>query len=65
MQTNFVYRKISDISRTLLGNKLVDHSDVVGTSPVLTLHLAPMDWTKPIARRGEKHLCLGIGCVLY
>ena len=26
--------KTSDISRTLVGNKTVDHSDVVGTSPV-------------------------------
>ena len=28
------YRKTSDISRTLLCNKFVDHSDVVGVSPV-------------------------------
>ena len=28
------YRKISNITRTLLGNKIVDHSDVVGASPV-------------------------------
>ena len=28
------YRKTSNISRTLLGNKIVDHSDVVGASPV-------------------------------
>ena len=28
------YRQISNISRTLVGNKLVDHSDVVGASPV-------------------------------
>ena len=28
------YRKISNISRTLVGNKIVDHSDVVGASPV-------------------------------
>ena len=28
------YRKTSNISRTLVGNKIVDHSDVVGTSPV-------------------------------
>ena len=28
------YRKISNISRTLIGNKIVDHSDVVGASPV-------------------------------
>ena len=28
------YRKTSNISRTLIGNKMVDHSDVVGASPV-------------------------------
>ena len=28
------YRNISNISRTLVGNKIVDHSDVVGASPV-------------------------------
>ena len=28
------YRKTSNISRTLEGNKIVDNSDVVGASPV-------------------------------
>ena len=28
------YRQISNISRTLVGYKIVDHSDVVGASPV-------------------------------
>ena len=28
------YRQISNISRTLEGNAIVDHSDVVGASPV-------------------------------
>ena len=28
------YRQISNIGRTLVGNKIVDHSDVVGASPV-------------------------------
>ena len=28
------YRKISNISHTLLGNKIVDNSDVTGASPV-------------------------------
>ena len=45
-----IYCQISNISRTL-GNKIVDHSDVVGASPVgaapttssfSTLHLASM-----------------------
>ena len=30
----YLYRKTSNISRTLLGNTIVDHSDVVGASPV-------------------------------
>ena len=28
------YRQTSNISRNLIGNKLVGHSDVAGTSPV-------------------------------
>ena len=28
------YHQISDISRTLLDNNIVDHSDVVGAAPV-------------------------------
>ena len=28
------YRKVSNISSTLVGNNIVDHSDVVGASPV-------------------------------
>ena len=30
----FCYRETSNISRTLVGNKIVDNSDVVGASPV-------------------------------
>ena len=29
-----VYRQVSNIRRTLIGNKIVDHSDVVGALPV-------------------------------
>ena len=29
-----MYRQVSNISRTLEGNKIVDHSDVVGATPV-------------------------------
>ena len=29
-----IYRKTSNISRTLVGNGIVDNSDVVGASPV-------------------------------
>ena len=28
------YRQVSSMSRTLVGNKIVDNSDVVGASPV-------------------------------
>ena len=28
------YRQISNIRRTFVGNQIVDHSDVVGASPV-------------------------------
>ena len=28
------YRQVSNIRRTLVGNKIVDHSDLVGASPV-------------------------------
>ena len=31
---SYIYRKVSNIRRTLVGNKIVDHSDVVGASPV-------------------------------
>ena len=31
-----IYRKTSNISCTLVWNKIVDHSDVVGASPVGT-----------------------------
>ena len=28
------YRQVSNVRRTLVGNKIVDHSDVVGAAPV-------------------------------
>ena len=67
------YHQTSNISRTLVDNEIVDHSDVVGASPVgaapttssfSTSHLASMAWTKTTARRDEKHLGVGIWCVL-
>ena len=33
-QGNSIYRQVSNIRRTLVGNKIVDNSDVVGASPV-------------------------------
>ena len=68
------YRKTSNISHTLVGNKIVDNSDVVGASPVgtapttssfSTQHLASMDWAKKTARRYKKRLSFGIWCDLY
>ena len=53
------YRKTSNIRRTLVGNAIVYHSDVVGASPVgaapttasfSTEHLASMDWANTTAR---------------
>ena len=69
-----MYRQTSNIIRTLVGNKIVDHSDVVGASPVgaapttssfSTYYLAPVDSAKTTARRDEKDLSFGIRCALY
>ena len=63
------YRKTSNISRTLIGNKIIDHSDVVGATPVGAApttssswhkHMASMDRTKTITRRDEGYLSVGI-----
>ena len=34
MTSEDIYRQVSNISRTFVGNKIVDHSDAVGASPV-------------------------------
>ena len=69
-----IYRQVSNISRTLIGNKIVDNSDVVGASPVgaapttpslSTLHLASADWAQTTARLDENDLSFDIRCVLY
>ena len=60
----FSSRDISNISRILVGNILVDHSDVV-TSLFPISHLTSMDWETATARRDENHLSFGIWCVLY
>ena len=66
--------QICNISHTLVGNKIVDHSDVGGASSVdaapttssfSTYHLASMDCAKTTTRWDEKHLSFGIGCSLY
>ena len=46
-----IYRKVSNIRRTLVGNKIVDHSDVVGASPELHLHSQLNTWLQWIGQR--------------
>ena len=58
-----IYRQISDIKRTLVGNKIADYSDEVGASPVgvvgaspvgaarLHLHSRRNTWRQLIAQR--------------
>ena len=67
---HYTYRQISNISRILIGNKIVDHSDVVRASPLGAVQLHHhsrlntwLQWIgqKTIARRDEKHLSLGFG----
>ena len=67
------YHKTPNISRSSVGNKVVDNSDVVGASPVgaasttssfSTQQLASMDWAKTTARGYKKHLNFGIWCDL-
>ena len=64
----------SNISRTLVGNNIVDHSDVVGASPIgaapttsslSTYHMASVGWTPTTARRVGKYLGIRILCGLY
>ena len=68
------YPQNSNIRWTLVGNRIVDHSDVVGashvgaaptTSSFSTEHLASIDCVQTTARRDEKHLILMIWCDLY
>ena len=63
-----------NISRILVGHKIVDHSDIVGAAPaLLQLHLhsrlntwlASLDWAKTTSRRDEKHLSFVIWYAIY
>ena len=74
IHTDYIYCQTSNISPTLAGNKIVNHSDVVGASPVgaaptassfFTKHLASMHWAKTAARRDENHLSSVIWCSFY
>ena len=69
LQYNWDYCQISNIRCTLVGNEIVDHSDVVGassfgaaptTSSFSTQHLASIDCSETTARQDEKHLHFGI-----
>ena len=69
-----IYRQVSNIRRTLVGNWIADHSDVVGASPVGAApttssfsikHLASTYGAKTTASRDEKHLSFDIWCGLY
>ena len=72
---SYPYPQTSSISGTLVGNRIGDHSDVVGVSPVGTApttssfsteHLASIDCVKTTVRRNEIHnLSFGIWCDLY
>ena len=54
---DYKYCQTSNI-RPTLGNKIVDHSDVVGAAPTIsslsTQHLASMDWAKTTGGRLNK-----------
>ena len=50
MWQKMTYRQVSNIRRTFVGNKIVDHSDVVGASPV--------DATPTTSSFSTKHLAL-------
>ena len=68
------YHQTFNIRGTIVGNKLVDHSDVVGASPVgaapttssfSTYRLASVDLAKTAVRREENYLSFVIWCDLY
>ena len=72
-QLTFRVPKISNIRRTLVGNGIVDHSDVVGASPVgaAPTTSSRLDiWLQGIRQRQAQDsprivLSVGIWCVLY
>ena len=60
------YRQTSNISHILVGDKIVDHSYVIGASPAdaapttssfSTQHPASMDWAKMTKMRSETFKC--------
>ena len=73
IHTDFDYRQDSNISRTMVGNKIVDHSDVVGASPVgATNYIFILDITSGFIGLGKDNcttrrdtLSLAIWCALF
>ena len=59
-QRKLSYRQTSNISYTLVGNKIVDHSACRRCSNYIF-----MDWLKTTARQGLKRLSAVNWCVLY
>ena len=68
------YRQTSNIKRTWVGNELVDHSYLVGASPISTapttssfstLQLASINWVKTAARWDKNHWSFWIPWVLF
>ena len=64
------YHQTFNIRHTLVGNKIVDHSDLVGASPlgaapttssISTSHLASLDWAKTTASETRNSSVLGVG----
>ena len=60
LKVTIQYHQTSNIYRILVGNKIVDHSDVVGAPPVgaaptissfSNYHMAAMDWANTTASR--------------
>ena len=62
----YIYPQTCSISRTWVGNAIVDHVCAAPTtSSFSTSHLVSMDWAKATARWEEKHLYIGIWCGVY
>ena len=56
------YNGIANIKRSLVGNRIVDHSDVLGAAPALLqqpIHSRPNTWLQWTSGRDEEHSILG------
>ena len=67
----YMYCEVSNMRRTLVSKKIVDHSDVVGALPVgAALHSQLNTWLQWIGQRQQQGEMsninvFGIGCGLY